>query len=397
MKFDFLENISPARRGVILLIIIYAGFISLGLPDTILGVAWDKMHLDFAKPVAYAGLITMLLTLCSAASSFASGAILRFLGTGKLLMICGYVTGLSLLGYAFSPFFWVMLLLTIPLGFGQGAVDTGMNFYVAKHYSSRVMSWLHCCWGVGATIGPLIAASVISFGTSWRWSYITVAIIQLSLATIFCFSLGLWGNNQGSIENTTQNTSGKVNRDIRFWLCTLTFFIYTTIEISPGLWGYAFLTRQRGISPESAGFWIACYWAGLTAARFLIGIFANRLGNRLLIRGSAAGAVIGSILMALPFGGCLPLIAMIIIGFSLASIYPCMMHEAPRRFDDVTAATLTGYQGGAAMLGMAGMPALIGYIASRTTFECLPYCIMAGSLLILLMQFRIDRKPSPQK
>ncbi len=392
MNFDFFKNISPARRGVILLIIIYTGFISLGLPDTILGVAWDKMHRDFAQPLAYAGFITMLLTLCSAASSFASGAILRFLGTGKLLMICGYITGLSLLGYALSPFFWVLLLLTIPLGFGQGAVDTGMNFYVAKHYSSRVMSWLHCCWGIGATIGPIIAASVINFGSSWRWAYTTVAIVQLTLATVFFFSLGLWDKTKGSIESTTENPTGKVNRDIRFWLCTLTFFIYTAIEVSPGLWGYVFLTTCRGISPEKAGFWIACYWGGLTAGRFLIGIFANRLGNRLLIRASAAGAIIGSALMALPFGGYLPLLALMLIGFSLASIYPCMMHEAPRRFDDITAATLTGYQGGAAMLGMAGMPAALGYIASRTTFECLPYWVLTGAVLILLMQFKIDAK-----
>ncbi len=392
MKMDFFRNMPAERRGLILLVIIYVGFISLGLPDTILGVAWDKMHVDFGTALANGGLITTMLTLCSAISSFCSGMILRKLGTGRLLMICGYITGISLLGYALSPYFFVLLLFTIPLGFGQGAVDTGMNFYVAKHYSSRVMNWLHCCWGLGATLGPMIAGFYLEvLKTSWKWAYITVGLIQVILATVFLLTLSLWSQNKtsGSIEEL-HHGDGKVRRDLRFWLCTLSFYVYTGIEITPGLWGFMFLTQQRGVSGEAARFWIACYWGGLTLGRFLIGIFANHFGNRFLIRASLVGGIAGAALLTLPYGGALPPFALLLTGFSMAAIYPCMMHEAPRRFDDVTAGSLTGYQGGAAMLGVASVPAVFGFIATRTTFEFLPYMVMAGAFLILLMQLKVD-------
>lgn len=194
----FFTTLSPQKRRIVLLVIIYAGFISLGLPDTILGVAWDAMRTELGQPVDRAGLIATLLTICSAISAFCSGAILRLTGTGKLLAICAFVTGLSLLGYALTPAFWLLLVFAIPLGFGQGAVDTGMNFYVAKHYTSRDMNWLHCCWGVGATIGPMFATAVIAAGWSWRGAYAGVSAVQLTLGVLFALSLPLWHENADS-------------------------------------------------------------------------------------------------------------------------------------------------------------------------------------------------------
>lgn len=386
----FFSAMSPRRRHLVLLVIIYIGFISLGLPDTVLGVAWDSMRRELGTPVYYAGFLTTLLTICSAVSAFFSGEILRRTGTGRLLMICGFVTGCSLLGYAFSPAFWCLLLFAIPLGFGQGAVDTGMNYYVARHYTSRDMSWLHCCWGLGASCGPGLVTLILASGGSWRWGYVTVGAIQLGLALLFSLTLGLWSDLEGGDEKKTAFAEGTVRFCLRFWFCPLMMLLYCGIEFSMGLWVYQFLAGCRGFSAEAAGYAVAGYWGMLTAGRFLIGCVANRLGNRRQIRLSMVLSFTGALLLTVPGPAALILCAVGLIGFAFASFYPAMMHAAPERFDDVTAATVIGYQGGAAMLGAAVIPAAFGYLAARTTFALLPWFVAAVTVVIFLLQLRVD-------
>ena len=386
----FFSAMSPRRRHLVLLVIIYIGFISLGLPDTVLGVAWDSMRRELGTPVYYAGFLTTLLTICSAVSAFFSGEILRRTGTGRLLMICGFVTGCSLLGYAFSPAFWCLLLFAIPLGFGQGAVDTGMNYYVARHYTSRDMSWLHCCWGLGASCGPGLVTLILASGGSWRWGYVTVGAIQLGLALLFSLTLGLWSDPEGGDEKKTAFAEGTVRFCLRFWFCPLMMLLYCWIEFSMGLWVYQFLAGCRGFSAEAAGYAVAGYWGMLTAGRFLIGCVANRLGNRRQIRLSMVLSFTGALLLTVPGPAALILCAVGLIGFAFASFYPAMMHAAPERFDDVTAATVIGYQGGAAMLGAAVIPAAFGYLAARTTFALLPWFVAAVTVVIFLLQLRVD-------
>lgn len=386
----FFSAMSPRRRHLVLLVIIYIGFISLGLPDTVLGVAWDSMRRELGTPVYYAGFLTTLLTICSAVSAFFSGEILRRTGTGRLLMICGFVTGCSLLGYAFSPAFWCLLLFAIPLGFGQGAVDTGMNYYVARHYTSRDMSWLHCCWGLGASCGPGLVTLILASGGSWRWGYVTVGAIQLGLALLFSLTLGLWSDPEGGDEKKTAFAEGTVRFCLRFWFCPLMMLLYCGIEFSMGLWVYQFLAGCRGFSAEAAGYAVAGYWGMLTAGRFLIGCVADRLGNRRQIRLSMVLGFTGALLLTVPGPAALILCAVGLIGFAFASFYPAMMHAAPERFDDVTAATVIGYQGGAAMLGAAVIPAAFGYLAARTTFALLPWFVAAVTVVIFLLQLRVD-------
>ena len=386
----FFSAMSPRRRHLVLLVIIYIGFISLGLPDTVLGVAWDSMRRELGTPVYYAGFLTTLLTICSAVSAFFSGEILRRTGTGRLLMICGFVTGCSLLGYAFSPAFWCLLLFAIPLGFGQGAVDTGMNYYVARHYTSRDMSWLHCCWGLGASCGPGLVTLILASGGSWRWGYVTVGAIQLGLALLFSLTLGLWSDPEGGDEKKTAFAEGTVRFCLRFWFCPLMMLLCCGIEFSMGLWVYQFLAGCRGFSAEAAGYAVAGYWGMLTAGRFLIGCVANRLGNRRQIRLSMVLSFTGALLLTVPGPAALILCAVGLIGFAFASFYPAMMHAAPERFDDVTAATVIGYQGGAAMLGAAVIPAAFGYLAARTTFALLPWFVAAVTVVIFLLQLRVD-------
>lgn len=387
---SFFSEMPSRRRHLVLLVIIYIGFISLGLPDTVLGVAWDSMREELEQPVYFAGFLATLLTICSAVSAFFSGTILRRIGTGRLLMICGFVTGCSLLGYAFSPAFWCLLLFAIPLGFGQGAVDTGMNYYVARYYTSRDMSWLHCCWGIGASCGPTLMTLILASGGSWRWGYIAVGCIQLALAVLFLLTLGLWSENAGAKEEKTEFADGHVQYSGRFWCCPAMMFLYCGIEFSMGLWVYQFLSGCRGFSAESAGFAVAGYWGMLTAGRFLIGCVANRLGNRRQIRFSMVLGFIGAMLLLIPGPVVLTLAAAGVIGFAFASFYPAMMHAAPERFDPATAATVIGYQGGAGMLGTAVIPAAFGYLAARTTFALLPWFVAAVTVIIFLLQWQVE-------
>ncbi|MEA4862963.1 MAG: sugar MFS transporter [Victivallaceae bacterium] len=388
---DFLCSMSAARRRVLLLVIIYAGFISLGLPDTVLGVAWQKMRLDFGSPVSYAGFFTFLLCCFSTVSSLSSGYILRRFGTGRLLAVCGLATGLALVGCGLAGAFWIMLLMAVPLGFGQGAVDTGMNHYVAKHYTSRDMNWLHCCWGVGASAGPGLMTVIIAGGCSWRYGYWIIGAVQIMLALVFAFTLPLWRGDGGSDGTATDafQSGEKVEKDYRFWCCPAMFFLYTGIEAGMGLWGYMFLTSCRGVDGTLAGYAVTGYWCCLTAGRFLIGFLANRLGNIRQQRFSMIGAFLCGLLMLVPQSG-IAATGFVLCGFMFASFYPAMMHMAPERFNAFTAATVIGFQGGGGTLGVAVIPALLGFAAGRMGFVLLPCWLLVSALAVLGMGVAVD-------
>ena len=389
---NLFDRITPARRKLLLLGIIYLGYISLGLPDKILDAAWIPMSEAFTVPLRYGGFIATVLALCSSVSASASGLILRKIGTGRLLAVCGAITGLSLIGCGFSPVFAVLLACAIPLGFGQGAIDTGMNFYVSKHYSSRDMSWLHCCWGVGATLGPLIASIFLQSTGSWRSAYFAIGATQILLAAFFCSTIGLWDrarrdeeaeDREAAAASSMDKLEGKCRFSLDFWLCVLIFFLYCGIEAGTGLWGCAFLTRARGMDLNTAQYVVTAYWGMLTAGRFLLGFTADKLGNRLLSTISGAAVLFAALLLLIPAGGFLPSAALLLVGFALAPIYPCLMHEATRRgFNDATAAALTGLQGAASMVGIMIVPPLIGYAGDLISMEALP---VFAAVLALVM------------
>ena len=400
---NLFDSITPARRRFLLLGIIYLGYISLGLPDKILDAAWIPMSESFSVPLRYGGFIAAVLALCSSVSASASGLILRKIGTGRFLAVCGAVTGLSLVGCGFSPVFAVLLAFAVPLGFGQGAIDTGMNFYVSKHYSSRDMSWLHCCWGVGATLGPLIASVFLQSTGSWRSAYFAIGSAQILLAVFFCSTIGLWDRARRDEEAEDRETAatssmdkleGKCEFSLDFWLCVLIFFVYCGIEAGAGLWGCAFLTRARGMNLNTAQYVVTAYWAMLTAGRFLLGFTADRLGNRLLSTLSGAVVLLAAGLLLIPAGGFLPSAALLLVGFALAPVYPCLMHEATRRgFNDATAAALTGLQGAASMIGIMIVPPVIGYAGDLISMEALPVfaAVLAAVMFAALLKTNYRR------
>ena len=400
----FFDRISPARRKILLLCIIYLGYISLGLPDKILDAAWIPMSEAFAVPLRYGGFIATVLALCSSVSASASGLILRRIGTGRLLAVCGTITGLSLIGCGFSPVFAVLLAFAVPLGFGQGAIDTGMNFYVSKHYSSRDMSWLHCCWGVGATLGPLIASIFLQSTGSWRSAYFAIGAVQVLLAVFFCSTIGLWDrarrdeeaeDRDAAASSSMDAADGKCRFSLDFWLCVLIFFLYCGIEAGAGLWGCAFLTRSRGMELNTAQYVVTAYWGMLTAGRFLLGFTADRLGNRLLSTIAGAGVLLAAGLLLVPADGFLPSAALLLIGFALAPIYPCLMHEATRRgFNDATAAALTGLQGAASMVGIMIVPPVIGYAGDLISMEALPVFAAVLAALMFAALLKTNWRPA---
>jgi len=379
------------RKTLFLLGIIYLGFISLGLPDNVLGVSWEWMHRDFAKPMDYVGFITVLLTICSAISAAFSGILLGRFRTVTLLVVCGFLTGASIVGYSYAGCFAIILLLSIPLGFGQGAIDTGMNFYVAKHYTSRDMSWLHCCWGIGATLGPALMTHSIAVTSEWRRGYLLIGCIQIGLALIFLSTMRCW---EGSGEKAVQKAfAGKVRYDTRFFCAPLVFFLYTGLEASMGLWSFQFLTLRHGAQAVTAGYAVATYWGMLTFGRFLIGIFANRLGDIWQIRLSMTGAVLFALGYLFSINSWMAMICMGGIGLCFAPFYPAMMHITPNRFDEATAARVIGLQGGFGMLGTAVVPALLGVVAVRVGFWLLPAFLIPVCLLILGAEFFLAKKP----
>ncbi len=396
--------------ALLLLVIIYFAFISLGLPDSILGIAWPYIRLDFNRPLEAAGILTVLGTLCSAASSILSGHVLARFGTGRVTFISCLLTAAGLLGYSVSPsFYW--LLPCIPLlGFGAGAIDSGLNYYVAANYSSRHMNWLHCCWGIGATLGPMILTAAITGNAGWRTGYRTIAFMQLALSTLLFASLGLWLRVHN--DRTTARESGKsageavhaapdgeataIRRKTAIYSQITIYAVYASCEFLVGLWAFSLLAEKRGIAPAVAGAWVAAYYGSLTVARFSTGIVVNRLGNRFMIRLGLTVALAGTVLFAAPFFlPALPhvtaLAGLILLGTGFAPVYPCMTHETPRRFREATAQKIMGYQVGSACLGGALFPALVGLVAARSSLEILPFTVAGLIIATLALNTNLDR------
>lgn len=378
--------------GRILLVVIYIAFISLGLPDSLLGTAWPTMRAGLNLPLEAAGIFIMISTLSTAISSFISGHIISRIGTGRVTFISCLLTGSMLLCYSLAPSFAWLLLLTIPLGFGAGAVDTGLNNFVARHYSSRHMSWLHCFWGVGASLGPVIMTFAITQANSWRTGYRAIGVVQLSLSLILLLSLPLWKGNGSQREHPApaERIRENVLRHKGVLLSIITFLLYVGIEAGTGVWLGSLLIEGRGIARITAGVWISFFYVSITAGRFISGFITVSLTNRQLIRTGLLVSVFGAVMLALPVRA-LILPGILLIGLGCAPIFPCMVHETPRRFGHDRSEIITGYQVGMAYLSGVAVIPLIGLLAGRISLEAVPLCILLFALLTLAGTERLNR------
>ena len=378
-----------------LLTIIYLAFISLGLPDGVLGVAWTAMQRDLNQPLAAVGLLTITLTLSSGLSTVVSGRVLAKLGTGPVVMISGFLTGLALLGFAYLPGFGWLWLLCVPLGLGAGAVDAGLNYFVAAHYSSRLMNWLHGCWGIGATLGPFIMGAALA-SQGWQSGYQTIASLQLALAVLLLLSLSLWGRENAKppaeVHSAAQQARLKPVSITATWLAPLGFLLYVAAEAGTGLWAASILVNSRGTSAATAGWWVAMFFGAITAGRFGVGLVANRLGNRRLIRLGILIAVAGGGVFAIPaLPAPLSLLGLVVMGLGCAPIYPSMMHETARRFPAHLSAKVIGRQVGLSYVGSAGVPAACGLLAAYAGLPMVMPALVLVLLALLLVTERLNR------
>ncbi len=378
-----------------LLAIIYLAFVTLGLPDGVLGVAWTAMRLDLHQPLAAVGLVTITLTLSSGISTLFSAYVLKNLGTGPVVMISGFLTGLALLGFSIAPGFGWLLVLAVPLGLGAGAVDAGLNHFVAAHYSSRHMNWLHGCWGIGATLGPLIMGASLA-AAGWQSGYQTIATLQLSLAVVLLLSLSLWHRENAkppaASQSDAQQASIKPISTRATWLAPLAFLLYVAFEAGTGLWAASILVNNRGIGAATAGLWVSFFFGAITAGRFAIGLVANRLGNRRLIRLGILTATAGAVVFAVPgLPAALSLPGLIVMGLGCAPIYPSMMHETARRFPSSLTAKVIGRQVGLSYVGSATVPAACGLLAAYAGLSMVMPALILLLLVLLAVTERLNR------
>ena len=382
--------------ATLLLVVIYLAFISLGLPDTLLGVTWPLMHPDFGLPLEAAGIASMTIAGGTIVSSLASGWVLKRVGTGKVAFISTAMTAGALLGVSFAPSFIWLLVLAIPLGLGAGSIDAGLNHYVATHYRSHHMSWLHCFWGVGATIGPNIMARYIAVQNSWRGGYLAVSLIQFALVAVLLVSLPLWKKvHQKDIgpadveENKPQCAVIKPLRIKGVKAALLTFLFYCGIEGTVGLWGSTYLIGTRGLTADVAARWVSLYFGGITLGRFITGFITFKLSNPMLIRAGQITALSGALLLLLPLPAVFSLIGLILLGLGCAPVFPCMIHETPARFGAENAASIIGFQMAFAY-SSTFLPPLLGVLIARTTIHVFPYFVLAYIGIMLIGAERIN-------
>ncbi|GAB2540696.1 MFS transporter [Gracilibacillus alcaliphilus] len=385
----------------LLLIIIYLAFISLGLPDSLLGAAWPAMQLDFEAPIDTAGYLFMVIAAGTIISSLASGHVLKLFGTGKVTLVSAGMTAIALLGFHFAPSLIWLVVFAIPLGLGAGAIDTGLNDYVARHYKAHHMSWLHSFWGVGATLGPIVMAYFMQEHDSWRNGYLTISIIQFSLVLILFISLPLWGKaarqhppveqEQGK-EQANEGTETKSIRNKKGVKWALfSFFFYCAAEATVGLWGSSYLVNMKALSPSVAAKWISFYWAGITIGRFITGFITLKVNNNQLIRAGQMIALSGAVLLLLPLPSGFALVGLLLIGLGLAPIFPCMLHETPVRFGTSHSQKIMGYQMATAYTGTTFMPPLFGFIAAYTSVALFPVFIVGFIAIMWLTSERLQR------
>ena len=377
----------PAAPRFLLLVIAYLGFISLGLPDAVIGVAWPSVRETFELPNQLLGLFFVVSGFGYFISSFFTGRLLKAIGIGTLLAGSSALVALSNFGYATSPLWLVMLGCAVFYGLGSGAIDAGLNNFVAHNYSARQMNWLHACYMLGATLGPMLMTLVLAQSGSWRIGYAVIAAALLALSLLFFVTRRQWVQpvDDEEAEPAPAETMLATLRLPAVWLQMAVYFFYTGLEVTLGQWSFTMLTESRGMRPEIAGMFVTAYWASLGVGRVLFGLIVNRLSIDLLLRACTVTAIIGCVLVAIPSSGFLPLVGMILAGLALVPVYPCLMTRTPGRFGVGHAAHAIGFQVSAAMIGAAMVPLAVGLIAGERRLELVAVCSIVVAVVITLL------------
>lgn len=409
----------------ILLLMIYLAFVSLGLPDALLGSAWPIMYQEFAVPVSYSGTVFMIICGGTILSSLNSEKLNRRFGTGKITAISVLLTAIALFGFSISHSFLMLCLFAIPYGLGAGSVDAALNHYVALHYSSRHMSWLHCMWGLGASVGPYIMGFVLQRGEPWNRGYLIVSIIQFILAIILFCSLSLWKKNQEELTENAASTAKQEDSQQNNSLQEATseespkqeslsseapkqralslkevfaipgakeslasFYGYCALEQTVGLWAGSFMVLALGMEEKLAASYVALFYFGITFGRFLSGFFTMKWKDEQMVLGGSAIVFFGIFLLFTPWSKAMVLPALILIGLGCAPVYPSVIHSTPYNFGVEHSSALIGAQMAAAYVGTLIMPPLFGVLGRSFSMKLFPYYSM---FLLLFMVFTYRR------
>lgn len=378
----------------LLLAIIYLAFISLGLPDALLGSAWPTMSHDIGAQISWAGGISMVISAGTIVSALLSDRMTKRFGAGKVTFVSVALTALALLGFSFAPNYIVLILLAIPYGLGAGGVDAALNNYVALHYESRHMSWLHCMWGIGASAGPYVMGFALSHGFGWSAGYQYIAIVQVILTVILFISLPLWNNRTAHKLQKSIQISKEYSKTLSFAEVLripgaknilIMFFCYCAIEQTAGLWASSYMVLYGSVSRVVAAGWASLFYVGITAGRFISGFLTMRFNDETMIRLGQLVMILGILVLLLPLPNHIALVAgFVIIGLGCAPIYPCVIHSTPHYFGADKSQAIVGMQMASAYIGSMLMPAIFGFIGQNVSMSLLPVYLI---ILLSIMAF----------
>lgn len=380
----------------LLLVIIYIAFISLGLPDSLLGAAWPVMHTQLDVPMSFAGIVTMIIAGGTIISSLMSDKLTRKLGAGMVTAVSVLMTAVALFGFSVSRSFIIICLWAVPYGLGAGAVDAALNNYVALHFASRHMSWLHCFWGVGASVSPYIMSFCLTKGFGWDNGYRSVAVVQIILTAALFISLPLWRMKK-TVEagDETPETPLSLHQALQIKgvkLVMVTFFGYCALESTAGLWASSYLVEFRGIDGETAARFASLFYLGITFGRFLCGFIADKVGDKRLIRFGIVIILTGIVLVGLPLSGNITALAgLVIIGLGSAPIYPAIIHATPFHFGKENSQAIIGIEMASAYTGSTFMPPVFGFLAGKISMGLYPAYLLLFALIMLLVSERLNK------
>ena len=379
----------------LLLAIIYVAFISLGLPDALLGAAWPSMYRDFSVPVSYSGIIFMIIAGGTIVSSLQSDRLTKRLGAGAVTAISVLTTALALFGFSISRSYIALCLWAIPYGLGAGSVDAALNNYVAVHYASRHMSWLHCMWGVGASLGPYIMGYALTGGLSWNSGYRYIAVLQIGLTAVLFLTLPLWRGQAKTARKTGVVDTKAEPIPLRHVVSIpgakeimITFFCYCAVEQTANLWASSYLVLHQEVSAEIAAGFASLFFVGITAGRFLSGFLTLLLNDTQMIRLGQGLIAVGIITLLLPFGTITSLVGLMLIGLGCAPVYPSIIHATPANFGEDKSQAMIGVQMASAYAGTCLMPPVFGLVANHLGISLLPFYLM---LILIVMVFMHER------
>ena len=378
----------------VLIAVIYLAFISMGLPDALLGAAWPSIQVMWNVPVSWAGIITFLISLGTVLSSVASNRLIQRFGTGWLTVGCTALVTLALFGFSLAQSFWVLCVLALPYGLGAGSIDAALNNYVALHYKSRHMSWIHFFWGLGAAAGPTIMGWCLTGGATWNSGYRVVGLVQLAMTAVLLLTLPLWKKTpaeEQKAEGRKPVTEREALRLPGAKAVLGAFFCYCAMESTTGMWASSYMVAVRGIDAQTAASWAAVFYVGITAGRFLCGFIADKLGDRVMVRLGQGMAALGAVLMLLPLPKEGAFAGLLLIGLGCAPVYPCMLHQTPKNFGADHSQALMGLQMACAYVGSTLMSPLFGVLAGVVSLALYPVYLLLIAVTMFLLMERVNR------